>query len=122
MKAELIEVSSNTVIPKAFKAGDIQPLQKGKRYKKRFVWNLIKILSSVAFVGLKLARMNVLKEHINTITKNNIKNLSFSIRITVSNRALLSLPFKIVSSFGQLPKNLQKTRYSRGSKHHDDDL
>ena len=40
MKAELIEVSSNTVIPKAFKAGDIQPLQKGKRYKKRALFGI----------------------------------------------------------------------------------
>ena len=71
----------------------------------------------INFSGLKLNRMNYIKEELNYLNiRKNIKECSFYIKLTMKEFVYITVPFKLVSSFSQLPKDLQSKRYSRGSK------
>lgn len=66
----------------------------------------------MTFHGLKLNTMSYIKEeakkqHIN------VKETDFIIRITVEDMEITTRSFKIVSSFSQLPKDMQIQRNSR---------
>ena len=71
----------------------------------------------VNFSGLKLNRMNFIKEQLTRQNINkNIKDCLFHIKVTLREWSIYTSSFKIVSSFSQLPEDLQYKRYSRGSK------
>ena len=71
----------------------------------------------INFNGLKLNRMNHIKEQLLRQKVNkNIKDCYFQIKVIVKEFTVISAPFKIVSSFSQLPEDYQSKRYSRGSK------
>ena len=71
----------------------------------------------MVFAGLKLCRINVIKEQLTQLNiKKNMKDCLFHVRVTIRECQVTTSSFKIVSSFGQLPKELQSIRYSRGYK------
>ena len=67
------------------------------------------------FHGLKLSTMTIIKDeakrqHIS------VKESDFVIRITVGGLVAVTRPFKIVSSFSQLPKEFRELRSSRNQQ------
>ena len=61
--------------------------------------------------------MNHIKEQLTRQNINkNIKDCMFNIKISTKEWCITTSPFKIVSSFSQLPEDFQSKRYSRGSK------
>ena len=77
--------------------------------------------SKVSFPGLKLNKMGLLKEQLHQ-RQLNVKKSTFCIRFTIKEMTLESAVFRIVSSFSQLPKDLQTKRYARGTSKQPSDV
>ena len=73
---------------------------------------LVNCFSLVEFNGLKLNKMTVLKKHLSA-NKLTVKNCLFRIRFSAGNESVDTESFKIVSSFSQLPHELQQQRNNK---------
>ena len=93
--ATLIETTTNTQVKSGFRSGEAQVMRANSRV--------------VQFSGLKLNKMGVLKIELSRLNLKT-RDCTFLLRFTIGGHVLDSEPFRIVSSFSQLPTEEQTKR------------
>jgi len=93
VSAKLLECTTKKCITGGFKTGDVQSVLPG--------------VKAVQFTGLKLNKISVIKSQLSTTYS---KESTFCIQFSIGSAVWESEPFKVVSSFAQLPAELQEER------------
>lgn len=113
MRAELVEDTTQRIIPSGFKAGDAQPVLPASKYV--LLPRKVSNFRLVTFTGLKLNVMKHIKFEVQKLSVV-VRDTTFHIHINMGNHSVKTQSFKIVSSFSQLPKDLQEKRNVRTVK------